>query len=1278
MLQIHPQGACCSSHCRTEVHKSCSREPTITCICKLTDISYCSLQQAAMTKCSSQLVGKDRSCHILLTLMVLFATCSSFQSNSRTLYVRANGTQCPPAIATSECQTLDWYSKNSSSSFISNTRMVFLEGLHFLNNFIDVSNCNNFSMIGSKTHRSNQLPQPTSQIICTEASKTGFSFINSSKIHITDLALDSCSGMVALKQGLNVPVALAFAKVIDLTLHHVVINNTMGNGLYCYNCLGEVIVGESAFVNAKVDGEKLCSSNANFWFDKPCSNYQTSFRLDTSWLMYGLNNEYACNASGLQLSIFCPRIQVNINSISAYGNIGSSGGNIGISITDFGSDTSTVAISNSTISNGSAVEGGGIKFWSSVESSESTTGESDQFSDILSISNTKFQNNIARSTLGDAAIHVTYQEHYISSNLKSRRISVINCSFINNNAAMAIFKPASPDYSSRNFTVYIDSCTFRHNGVGSSIVKIIGVKHVLLANCNFIENYGSGLYLQSSNLYFVGTVHFESNNALYGGAIKMDDSSVTYLHEGSYVIFVNNTANKGGAIFAQESFEKILPPCILQPITHSSKKVHDLIEVEFVNNSASHGGDAIYGGSLDYCYTSADERISNKSFNKTFTFLDMSKQKGTSTISSDPSGVFFCEKDGSCKGVTANLTIFPGQSFNVSGTTIGQLNGTTAGAIDAIIVDSSYSTLNKVSTKQCSNEQKGCVHATYTLCSNESSVTINFTAITANMNTHRVHINASLHVSLSACPFGFALTETPPYRCDCSPVFSTWLISSQCDINTQIIQSQIQPKTSLWVGCDKHTLFENESVCYFSEAFWCDLYCNHMGHSITITKWNVSGDQQCLPGRTGVLCGACKPGLSRILGSLTKCKVCSNKNLPFLIPLFLLSGWLMIIILTALNMTVSEGTINGLIVYANAMYGYQQQIPNASHVSNRILWSFITWLNFDVGIEACFYNGMDSYQLMWLQYGYAFYLIALQVLIVLLCRRFVLFTRLFRKNVLHVLATLLFLEYSPLMHAIVYTFSRAPLRVRFPNYTLLEERHILIYDGNISYFGAKHIPIFILGIVCIITLFFFTISLLLNQCLQRRSNLFCLRWIEKWRPFFEVYTGPCRDNTRFWPGLLMIMRIFFIIFFTYSSSNAYSLEIAAFSVLLMSFSCIFPHGMYKKRALNVLEFSFFLNLCITSIFLSTTHHHHFENVFHTSVLIVMFTFGGIVTYHICVRFKIKTLCIKHVKPKPRALELIHKIHNKQHVALCCFKSESGDHDETARLVSSHKEDFQYE
>ena len=34
------------------------------------------------------------------------------------------------------CQTLDWYSHNINFSFASNTRMVFLNGTHYLETFI--------------------------------------------------------------------------------------------------------------------------------------------------------------------------------------------------------------------------------------------------------------------------------------------------------------------------------------------------------------------------------------------------------------------------------------------------------------------------------------------------------------------------------------------------------------------------------------------------------------------------------------------------------------------------------------------------------------------------------------------------------------------------------------------------------------------------------------------------------------------------------------------------------------------------------------------------------------------------------------------------------------------------------------------------------------------------------------------------------------------------------------------------------------------------------------
>ena len=79
---------------------------------------------------------------------------------------------------------------------------------------------------------------------------------------------------------------------------------------------------------------------------------------------------------------------------------------------------------------------------------------------------------------------------------------------------------------------------------------------------------------------------------------------------------------------------------------------------------------------------------------------------------------------------------------------------------------------------------------------------------------------------------------------------------------------------------------------------------------------------------------------------------------------------------------------------------------------------------------------------------------------------------------------------------------------------------------------------------------------------------------------------------------------------------------AAICVLIMSLACIFPHGVYKHWPLNILEFSFFLNLCITSGILGLNSHsrQRFYAV-KTSIGISAFTFLGILVYHFHRRIK---------------------------------------------------------
>ena len=78
----------------------------------------------------------------------------------------------------------------------------------------------------------------------------------------------------------------------------------------------------------------------------------------------------------------------------------------------------------------------------------------------------------------------------------------------------------------------------------------------------------------------------------------------------------------------------------------------------------------------------------------------------------------------------------------------------------------------------------------------------------------------------------------------------------------------------------------------------------------------------------------------------------------------MLAGLVIVASLLYLNLTVSVGTINGLILYANII------AANSS--------TFLPFLNFDLGLETHFFNGMmDKYRKVGLQFTFPAYVIFL-------------------------------------------------------------------------------------------------------------------------------------------------------------------------------------------------------------------------------------------------------------------------------------------------------------
>ena len=104
------------------------------------------------------------------------------------------------------------------------------------------------------------------------------------------------------------------------------------------------------------------------------------------------------------------------------------------------------------------------------------------------------------------------------------------------------------------------------------------------------------------------------------------------------------------------------------------------------------------------------------------------------------------------------------------------------------------------------------------------------------------------------------------------------------------------------------TIFHFRTHCPFS-------YCKPCEKDINLH----SPDDQCAFNRAGVLCGGCAKNYSLAIG-FSNCP--NNNNLALLI-FFVVAGILLVLIVVALNLTVTQGIINGLIFYVNIIWAYQ-------------------------------------------------------------------------------------------------------------------------------------------------------------------------------------------------------------------------------------------------------------------------------------------------------------------------------------------------------------------
>ena len=1124
------------------------------------------------------------------------------------------------------CHTLQYYVNNSN--FSSNSTFLFLKGSHILQGIAEIRNVTNLALIGVGPGESN--------IQCEGPPGLYLKQIIHGNLTISNLMFSNCGveSVDGLRSG-----ALILNTVFDLNLTNVIVENTTGYGLLEFNLLGNSFVTNSVFRHNRATQDCIGGNTCIYYSNCPKLETPTLLTISSSQFLFGKVSTRPCRSlctGGLSFYIKCTNVSVNATSLTMYGNEGHYGGNLCIHFWLF--TNISVTLENSYLGAGKGSRGGRVfvKIDQEVPVNDKySCGDhsvlNKKHHQLVYFSNVTIDNNSALSSGAGFEI----ENHITPGYLCAVQLVRIDNSVLMNNilpsswyGGEALRFCTTPycfvvydTLTKRNIQTEFRNTVFKSHmldnnfyaTVSSSVVGIESYVNVTFFNCTFMDNQATAIRAFQTNAIFEGNNTFFNNTGGSGAGLALFMNSYMYLKPHTNLQFVNNHAlSVGGAIYTDLTLvePRLTLPCFFQVLTEGQEEalVTSTISAEFVNNTAGVAGGSLYGGYIQGLYKNGCTSFNGLGTGGLAAFKQIFHYNASnlSVISSDPVGVCFCSLtsantlEPNCQIREHQITVYPGELFYIPVVLVGQMNGTVPGVVHSSFTNvygDNTASLGDLQESQTTNVD--CTFLNYSIFSTNSAATL---ILFPNFE-FRDHKPALLVVSFHQCPPAFVLS-TVARKCDCTPILAQH--QAKCYIDNQTI---LRPPMT-WIG-----YYHNNSTDSTANQSGVLLH-QHCPFDFCDSDWSYltinNTDTQCVFNRSGILCGGCKPGLSLTLGR-PLCQHCSDRYIA-LLAAFAGAGVALVILLITCNITATEGTINGLIFYAN--------IVRVNHTiffppyNSNILTIFIAWINLDLGIQSCFYSGMDGYAMTWLQFVFPVYIWTIIIFIILLSRRYHIAMRLIGKNAVKVLATLLFLSYTKLLRTIITVLSF--IYIIYPDNSM---RYVWLYDGNIDYLKGKHIYLFAAAAVFLLfPVLPYTLVLVFVQTLQAKSEWKVFSWVNKLKPLFDAYTGPYQDKNHFWTGFLLLVRNILLLVFAFNTLGDPSLNLLVITLASLSLTVLVGvfHPVYKTRYCNILELSFYLNLgavSIATLYVRATNGNQ-AALMYTSTSVVFFTFAGTVLFHV--------------------------------------------------------------
>jgi len=289
----------------------------------------------------------------------------------------------------------------------------------------------------------------------------------------------------------------------------------------------------------------------------------------------------------------------------------------------------------------------------------------------------------------------------------------------------------------------------------------------------------------------------------------------------------------------------------------------------------------------------------------------------------------------------------------------------------------------------------------------------------------------------------------------------------------------------------------------------------------------------------------------------------------FLFIPFAIAGFVLVVLLFTLNLTVTDGDINGFILYVN-IASINSHVFFPLNNSIQPSYIFVSIANLDLGIETCFYNGMDDYAKMWLQLVFPTYLIFIATSLIIASRHSTRIQRITARRALPVLATLFLLSYTKILHTV------SSVLFHYSTITHLPSEHTTVVwavDANVPLFGSRFSALFIVCVLLLLVLLTFNAILIFTFT----KTILRFKSVNYFKPLIDAFQGPHKFTYYYWTGLHLVMRAAFFGLSALDRNKNLTTSNIVLAITIAVQASVCP---FKKKSKHYNELLFILNLLI--------------------------------------------------------------------------------------------------